>query len=159
MTTSKNASLDQVDRALLRALSQDARASGAALAAAVGVAESTVSLRLRRLRGSGVIRGYRPDLDPAAFGASLQAFIAVRLSSHHRPDIDRFRAEAPTWPGVLSLFHIAGANDYLLRVVARDAEGLRDFVLHHLAAHPAVQHTETNLIFEHVEGTGWQELM
>ena len=49
--------LDRIDQALLYALSSDARASGAALATAVGVAESTVSTRLRNLRASGLIRG------------------------------------------------------------------------------------------------------
>ena len=151
--------LDRVDRALLRALSRDARASGAALATAVGVAESTVSLRLRSLRQRGLVRGYRADVDLAALGVSLQALIAVRLGQHSRAEVDRFRALAPTWPGVLSMFHTAGADDYLLHVVARDADALRDFVLEHLAAHPAVAHTETNLIFEHVEGGGWQDLV
>ncbi|MEJ7706354.1 MAG: Lrp/AsnC family transcriptional regulator [Nocardioidaceae bacterium] len=157
--TSKKLTLDRIDRSLLLALAQDARASGAALALAVGAAESTVSLRLRQLRASGLIRGYRADINLAALGASLQAMIAVRLANHSRPEVDRFRAAAPGWPGVLSLFHTGGADDYLLHVVARDADALRDFVLRYLASHPAVQHTTTNLIFEHVDGQGWQELM
>ena len=52
----------------------------------------------------------------------------------------------------------AGADDYL-HVVARDADELRDFVLSRLATHPAVAHSETTLIFEQVEGTGWQSLV
>lgn len=156
---SKKPVLDRIDRALLRALGRDARASGAALATALGVAESTVSLRLRALRASGLVRGYRADLDLGVLGLSLQALIAVRLGQHSRREVDAFRSQAPTWPGVLSMFHTAGADDYLLHVVARDAEGLRDFVLEHLATHPAVQHSETNLIFEHVEGSGWQALV
>jgi DNA-binding Lrp family transcriptional regulator len=156
---SKKPVLDRVDRALLRALATDARASGAALATALGVAESTVSLRLRNLRASGLVRGYRADVDLAAVGVSLQALIAVRLGQHSRAEVDSFRAAAPTWPGVLSMFHTAGADDYLLHVVARDADELRDFVLSYLATHPAVAHSETTLIFEQVDGTGWQSLV
>lgn len=156
---SKKAELDRVDRALLRALSANARASGSALAAEVGVAESTVSLRLRRLQNLGHIRGYSADIDLATMGASLQALIAVRLVKHARSEIDAFRAAAPHLPGVLSLYHMAGADDYLLHVAARDAGELREFVLTHLTGHPAVAHTETNLIFEHVDGDGWQELL
>lgn len=156
--TPKN-SLDRIDRALLTALSRNARASGAALATTVGVAESTISLRLKALSRRGLVRGYRADVDLAALGVSLQALIAVRLGQHDRAQVDGFRAAAPTWPGVLSMFHTAGADDYLLHVVARDADDLRSFVLNHLAGHPAVQHSETNLIFEHVEGSGWQDLV
>lgn len=156
---SKKPELDRVDRALLRALSINARASGAALAAELGVAESTVSTRLRRLQQLGHIRGYRAIVDLTALGASLQALISVRLGRHARAQIDDFRSKAPQWSGVIGLFHTGGADDYLLHVAARDATGLRDFVLEHLAEHPAVAHTETNIIFEYVEGDGWQDLV
>ena len=155
----QNAELDRVDRALLQALSRNARASGAALAAEVGVAESTVSLRLRRLQSLGTVRGYRVEVDLASLGVSLQALIAVRLVKHDRSEIDAFRAQVPHLPGVLAVYHLAGADDYLLHVAARDAEQLRQFVLDHLTGHPAVAHTETNLIFEHVDGDGWNKLV
>lgn len=153
------AQLDDVDRALLRALAGNARVSGAALAATVGVAESTVSLRLKRLHSAGYLRGYRADIDVSALGVTVQALISVRLVSIVREDVDRFRQEAPHWPGVLALFHMAGVNDFLLHVAARDAADLRDFVLEHLAVHPAIAHTETNLVFDHVAGDGVTELL
>lgn len=151
--------LDRIDRALLRSLSTNARASGAALAAQLGIAESTVSLRLRRLQSHGAIRGYRVDLDPDALGATVQALIAIRLVKHAREEIDAFRRAAPSLPGVLSMFHMAGADDFLLHVMARDSGELREFVLTYLTGHPAVAHTETNLIFEHVDGDGWRRLL
>ena len=152
-------SLDSTDRALLRELSSNARASGAALAAAVGIAESTVSLRLRRLQGDGYIRGYHADIDVVALGVTVQALVSIKLVKHVREEVDAFRRQAPTWPGVLALFHMGGADDYLLHVASRSAADLRDFVLTHLAGHPAVLHTETNLIFEHVPGTGLDDLL
>lgn len=151
--------LDELDRALLGALSVNARASGAALAAALGVAESTVSLRLKRLQGAGLIRGYHADVDLEALGMTVQALISIRLVTIVREDVDRFRQEAPHWPGVLALFHMGGVDDFLLHVVARDASSLRDFVLENLAGHPAVAHTETNLIFDHVVGRGLEKLL
>jgi DNA-binding Lrp family transcriptional regulator len=151
--------LDEVDRALLRALAGNARVSGAALAAIAGVAESTVSLRLKRLNAEGYLRGYRADIDVSALGVTVQALISVRLASIVREDIERFRQEAPHWPGVLALFHMAGVDDFLLHVAARNATDLRDFVLEHLAVHPAIAHTETNLVFDHVAGDGIAELL
>ncbi|HWU57781.1 MAG TPA: Lrp/AsnC family transcriptional regulator [Microbacteriaceae bacterium] len=155
----KNLDLDRIDRALIHALSANARASGAAIASAIGVAESTVSLRMRRLQKRGLLRGYRVDIDLAPLGASLQALIAVRLVKHSREQVDAFRAAAPHWPGVLSLFHTGGADDYLLHVAAHDAKELRDFVLDYLTGHPAVAHTETTLIFEQAAGDGWEHLL
>lgn len=151
--------LDRIDRALLVALSRDARASGTALATAIGVAESTVSSRLRQLRQRGLVRGYRADVDLTALGVTLQALIAVRLGQHGRAAIDDFRSRAVSWPGVVSLFHTSGADDYLLHVAARDSDALRELLLLDVTSHPAVQHAETHLIFEHVPGTGWQDLV
>jgi len=91
--------MDNVDRALLRALSANARMSGTALAAASGVAESTVSLRLKRLHAAGYLRGYHAEVDVAALGMTVQALISIRLVSINREEVDRFRREAPTWSG------------------------------------------------------------
>lgn len=85
--------------------------------------------------------------------------IAVRLGRHGREAIDDFRAHAVGWPGVISLFHTSGADDYILHVAARDADALREFLLLNPTAHPAVEHAETHLIVEHTVGTGWQDLV
>ena len=151
--------MDDVDKALLKALAANARVSGAALAASIGIAESTVSLRLKRLGDAGYIRGYHADIDVAAIGSTMQALIAVRLGRLVREEAEAFRRAAVTWPGVLALFHMGGADDYLLHVAARNAGDLRDFVLRYLAGHPAVAHTETNIIFEHVPGQGLEHLL
>lgn len=157
--TNSARTVDATDRALLRALSANARVSGADLAATVGVAQSTVALRLRRLHHDGYLRGSHADIDVAALGVTVQALIAVKLVKHVRSEVDAFRQAAPTWPGVLALFHMGGADDYLLHVASKSASDLRDFVLRYLAGHPAVAHTETNLIFEHVVGQGLGDLL
>lgn len=151
--------MDDLDRSLLKALAVNARASGAVLADRVGVAESTVSHRLKRLQANGFIRGYRADIDLDALGVTIQALISIRLGKLDRTEVDAFRDAAPHWPGVLALFHTGGANDYLLHVAAKNAADLREFVLRRLAAHPAVAHTETNIIFEHVQGEGVEQLL
>lgn len=150
--------LDAVDRRLLQALTLDARLSGKELAAHAGVAESTVSQRLRMLRDSGVVRGYRAELDLDAVGLPVQAVIAVRLGAHSRKHVDAFRSVAPRLPGVLAVFHVAGGTDYLLHVAVPDAHALRDFVVERLTTHPAVAHTETSLVFEHTLGQSPLEL-
>jgi DNA-binding Lrp family transcriptional regulator len=139
--------LDPVDRAIVRVLAQDGRLPNNALAAAVGVAPSTALARVRSLRERGVIRGFHADVDPAALGRPLQAMVAVRLRAHTREQIRSFLQHAPGLPGVVSVFHVAGADDYLLHVAVASAEDLRDFVVDHLTSHPAVGHTQTSLIF------------
>ena len=158
-TTERSHPVDNIDRAVLRALSANARMSGAALASTIGVAESTVSLRMKRLQAEGYLRGYHADIDLSVLGMTVQALISIRLVSIIREDVENFRQVAPNWPGVLGLFHMAGVDDFLLHVAARNSSELRDFVLKHLAGHPSVAHTETNLIFDHVAGRGVEQLL
>ena len=80
--------------------------------------------------------------------------IAVRLTVHHREEIEAFTRAVRELPGVLSVFHVAGVNDYLVWVAAADAQDLREFVVDHLATHPSVAHAETSLIYEHRRGPG-----
>jgi hypothetical protein len=42
--------------------------------------------------------------------------------------------------------------DYLLHIAVGSTEDLRDWVLDNLATDPVVGHTETTLVFEHIQG-------
>ena len=143
--------LDAVDLTLLRMLMSDARVANNVLARAAGIAPSTALSRVQGLRTRGVIRSYRAEVDLPSLGLGLEAMISVRLSTHTREEMDDFMATISALPGVISLFFLAGQNDYQL--AAPDADALRDFVLEHLSSHPSVQHTETTLVFEHRPGT------
>ena len=154
MPNHQQPAVDNIDRAILELLAADARMTNQRLAERVGVAPSTVLTRLRALRERGVIRGFHAELDLAALGRPLQALIAVRLAVHAREQIDAFTEAVRELPGVLMVFHLAGATDYLVWVAARDAQDLREFVVDHLATHSAVSHAETSLIYEHSRGPG-----
>jgi Lrp/AsnC family transcriptional regulator, leucine-responsive regulatory protein len=70
--------LDEIDRALLAALAEDARASVSELARHVGLSAPSTSERLRRLEAQGVIGGYTVSIDPRALGYTLQAIVRVK---------------------------------------------------------------------------------
>jgi DNA-binding Lrp family transcriptional regulator len=146
--------LDEVDRAILIALSENARIPNSRLAERVGVAPSTCLTRVNALRERGVLLGFHAEIDLRALGRPLQAMIAIRLAVHAREQIDAFTDAVRRLPGVLSVFHMTGVTDYLVWVAAADMQELREFVVDHLATHPAVAHAETSLIYEHRRGPG-----
>ncbi len=152
-------SLDATDLAILTELEQNGRLTNAALATRVGIAESTCTVRLRALRDAGVITRFRADVDPAALGMGIQAVIRVRLGSHNREHVRSFHATLTDLPGALTIFHVGGEDDYLIHVAVPSAEELRDLVLDHVQIHPAVRHTETQLIFEVIRGSGVLDLV
>jgi DNA-binding Lrp family transcriptional regulator len=144
--------LDETDRRILAALHADARMSNSALAELVGIAASTCHGRVRRLQEVGVIRGFYADIDPAAIGLSLQAMISVTLQSHSRGKIRSFIQQIRRRPQVMDVYFLAGADDFILHVAARDTDDLRSFVVENLNADVDVAGTQTSLIFEHLRG-------
>ena len=117
--------LDDVDRRILLTLHADARISNSALADVVGIAPSTCHARLRRLQDLGVIRGFYTDIDPAAIGLTLQAMISVSLQSNARGKIRSFIQQIRRKPQVMDVYFLAGAEDFILHVAARDTDDLQ----------------------------------
>ncbi|EHB45675.1 transcriptional regulator, AsnC family [Mycolicibacterium rhodesiae JS60] len=148
----RTADLDDVDRRILAALHADARISNSALADAVGIAPSTCHGRVRRLQDLGVIRGFYTDIDPSAIGLSLQAMISVSLQSNARGKIGTFIEQIRRKPQVMDVYFLAGADDFIIHVAARDTDDLRSFVVENLNADADVAGTQTSLIFEHLRG-------
>ena len=154
MTTAQNASVDPLDLRILTALSEQPDASIKELAAALDVPASTCAFRLRSLRARGVILGTRLALDPAALGRPVQAVIRVRLGTHRKSGVEALFDALQATPGVLQVFHIAGADDFLVHVAVADAAALRDIVLERITVHGVVRATETQLVFERRDGAG-----
>jgi DNA-binding Lrp family transcriptional regulator len=142
--------LDRFDVAILSALRKNARISNKRLAEMVGLAPSTCLERVRRLVELGVLRGFHADVNLAPLDMGMQALIAVRMREHSRDLVDSFRAYALTLPQVLGVFHVSGADDFLVHVAVRDAHELRDLALDAFTTRPEVDRIETRLIFEHM---------
>src|ERR1700754_1053665 len=146
------ADLDDVDRRILSLLHADARITNNALADAVGIAASTCHGRVRRLVDLGVIRGFYTDIDPVAAGMPLQAMISVNLQSNARGKIRNFIHQIRGRRQVMGVYFLAGSDDFLLHVAARDTEDLRSFVVENLNADADVAGTQTSLFFQHPRG-------
>jgi DNA-binding Lrp family transcriptional regulator len=145
--------LDRTDRAIVAALQNDARLPNKELAARVGIAPSTCLERVRALRTRGVIRGYHAEIDLDALGRGLEAIVAVRVRPHSRRHVDAFREAALVMPEVIEVFHVTGADDFLLHVAVAGTDALRDFVLDRLTVRPEVAHVESRVVYEHARRT------
>ncbi|MCP1337326.1 Lrp/AsnC family transcriptional regulator [Futiania mangrovi] len=116
--------LDKIDRAILRALQDDARLANVDLAGKVGLSPSACSRRVHALEREGVIRGYHAALDEARLGGAVQVIVMITLSGQSAEKIAEFEAAVARVPEVLVCYLMTGVHDYLLRVAARD---LADF--------------------------------
>lgn len=147
--------LDRTDVELLHLLQDDARMTNKEMAARVRLSPSATLERVRRLVDTGVVRGMHARLDPAAIGIGIEALLMVRLQRHTRTVIDAFQAHCHDLEEVIGLWHLTGASDYVARIVARDHEHLRDFLMDSFTTRPEVAHLETHVVLWEEHATRW----
>ena len=147
--------MDRIDGAILAALQNQGRLSNKELAAQVGLAPSSCLERVRRLQERGVLLGFHAEVDPGALGIGLQAFVSVRLSVHTRDVVDAFRDHVVALPEVVSVYHVAGQEDFVVHVAVRDADHLKNLTLDGFTTRAEVARLNTALVYEHVSEAAW----
>lgn len=125
-------------------LAVDARISWAELAQELGLSAPAVAERVKRLRQRGLIRGFHAVLDPAALGLGLTAFVAVTLT--HPRNRGPFLKMVTSQGEVKEAHHMAGEDDYLLKVHCRDTAHLEHFLTDVLKGVAGVQRTRTSIV-------------
>jgi Lrp/AsnC family leucine-responsive transcriptional regulator len=136
--------MDSMDIKAIAHLQGSGRESWTRLAELLGVTGPAAAERVRRLEERGVIRGYAALLDPAAVGARLTAFVAVTLEHprHRRAFLERVDSLAE----VQECHHVAGDDDYLLKVRCSDTGHLDRVLSDELKGVPGVLRTRTTIV-------------
>lgn len=138
-------SLDDTDRRILGALVADGRLSVNALAHGAGVSRATAYARMKRLEESGVITGFRAEVDPARLGLPIAALILASVEQHAWQEA---RDELLRLPGLEYLAFTSGAFDLVLLVRVPDVVALRDVVLVRLHGSAHVRSTQTIFVLD-----------
>jgi len=117
--------MDARDRKILAALERNARLTYLEIGDEVGLSASSVHDRVRKLEKTGVIKGYRAEIDRISVGLPITAFVSLALSPNSPADIPSLIAE---FPFVESCYSVAGDNSYALVVRAPSTRHLEELV-------------------------------
>jgi DNA-binding Lrp family transcriptional regulator len=131
--------LDALDRALLRLLHSEPRIGMLEASRRLGVARGTVTARMDRMRASGIVTGFGPDLDLRKIGYPVMAFSILELAQGR---IDEVTSILTDIPEVLEAHTVAGRGDLLIRIVARTNDHLME-VIQQILASPHIARAET----------------
>lgn len=123
MTTGQIVQLDALDVRLIDLLAAEPRIGVLECSRRLRVARGTVQARLDKLVSRGVIRGFGPDISPAAIGFGVTAFVTLEISQRHGHD--PVAAHLSHIPEVLEAHTITGSGDLLCRIVARSNADLQ----------------------------------
>ena len=140
--------MDDIGRKILRELSQDGRISNLELADRVGLSPSACLRRVQELERSGVITGYRANIDPAKLGLSFLAYVTVGLSTHTKKAQADFEAAMAGAPEVRECHNITGAIEYLLRIETADLAAYKHFHTEVLGVLPQVHSISTYVVMD-----------
>jgi DNA-binding Lrp family transcriptional regulator len=141
--------VDELDSAIVERLQGDARLTNRELAAAVGIAPSTCLERVRALRERGVIVGYHAEVSLPALNRHVQAFLHVQIRPLSRQVIEGFKAYASGLPEVLSVFVVAGGDDFLVHVAVPGVDSLHAFLMDKFSKRREIVSFRSSVIYQH----------
>jgi DNA-binding Lrp family transcriptional regulator len=139
--------VDELDTAIIQHLQTHARQTNRELARVVGVAPSTCLERVRSLRERGVITGYHAEISLAALNRAVQALLQVRPLS--RNVIDGFKTYLMGLPEVVSVFVVAGGDDFLVHVAVPSVDSLHAFLMDKFSGRREIVGFRSSIIYQH----------
>jgi DNA-binding Lrp family transcriptional regulator len=135
--------LDELDRKIVAALVEDARATYAEVGAQVGLSAPAVKRRVDRLRSSGAITGFSARVDPTALGWTTEAYVELYCRGRTSPaDI---AAAVSKHPEITDACTVTGEADALLHIRAADVRHF-ERVMERIGAEPFVVRTRSVIV-------------
>lgn len=143
--------MDQIDRAILRHLQNDARLSNAELAERVNLSPTPCLRRVKRLEATGVIRRYVTEFDLKSLGLSIAALVFVELTINSTENAAKFEGAVKVIRRVQECSVLTGRYDYLLKVVAADLADYEKLIKGELANIPNIKNLESTIVLNQVD--------
>lgn len=145
--------LDRTDKAILRALQQDASISNVALAAKVNLSPPACLRRVERLKEMGLIRGIVALLNPAALEAGMLVLIGVVLDRSTPESFAQFEQAAQKVSGCMECHVVTGEFDYFMMVRTKDSESFNRLHAEQLLYLPGVRQIRSFMVLKQVLST------
>lgn len=143
--------IDRHNARILKVLQEDGRISWTALASRVNLSASACQRRVETLVEAGVIRNFTVELDEAALGHAVKAFVAVNVDRQNTELAEEFRRKVREHPQVQACHMISGTIDFMLEVVADDIDALGNFIDGELLTMPAVKDASSSIVLKEVK--------
>lgn len=145
--------LDATDRRILRHLQKQARITNADLSELVNLSPSACHRRVQRLEEDGFIAAYVALLDARLMGRPTTVFVEITLQGQADEVLDAFEREVARVPDILECHLMAGAADYLLKIVVQDTDDFARIHRQYLSRLPGVAQMQSSFALRTVVKT------
>ena len=148
--------IDSLDYKILEHLVVNGRATWAELANILGLSAPSTAERVKRLEEKEVILGYSANLNYKLLSYSVTAFISLSLA--HPKHMSGFLKAIEEITEIVECHHVAGEDDYLLKVRCKDTESLDKFLNEKLKVLPGISRTRTTIALSSSKESAIKEL-
>ncbi len=143
--------IDLIDKQILAILQQDARITNVQLAKKIGISPPAMLERVKRLEKNGIIKRYVAILDPSKVSKGVFALVSVSLSAHQLASIDQFTKQIKKLDEVLECYHVAGEEDFILKIAVSSIQDYENFILSKLTKINGVSKVNTKFVLSTVK--------
>jgi len=138
--------LDNIDKAILRELQEDGSISNLDLSKKIGLSPSACLARTKNLVETGTIKKFATIIDEKKLGMEVLAFVLVNITPLNRQTIHSFLEDVNRFPQIQECYTLTGSHDYLLKIIAKDMESYRDFIIDSLMQNTTISNVETSMV-------------
>lgn len=143
--------LDKIDKKILNTLQENGKITNSKLSKIVGISAPATLERVKRLEQSGVISYFTAVVDPEKIGLSIMAMVSISLSLSNLSSVPSIKERFAALDEVIECYQLAGANDFILKVVAKDIKTYAQFMNDKLTQIEGIQVIQSSFILDNVK--------
>ncbi|WP_339920404.1 Lrp/AsnC family transcriptional regulator [uncultured Flavobacterium sp.] len=145
--------LDLIDKKLLLLLQTDSKKTTKELSLKLNLSVTAVYERIKKLEREGIIDKYVMLLNKRKVEKGFVVFCHLKLIQHTKEFVTRFESDVVQLKEVLECYHVSGDYDYILKIVVKDMEAYREFLVTKLTTLQHIGSTQSTFMISEVKNT------
>ncbi len=145
--------LDQTDKKLLHLLQTDSKKTTKELSSKLNLSVTAVYERIKKLEREGIINKYVVLLNKKQIDKGFVVFCHIKLIQHTKEFLTKFESQVIKLSEVLECHHVSGDYDYILKIVVKDMEEYREFLVTKLTTLDHIGSTHSTFMISEVKNT------
>jgi len=145
--------LDAIDKKLLFLLQNDCKKTTKELSLKLNLSVTAVYERIKKLEREGVITKYVALVNKSKIDKGFVVFCHLKLVQHTKEFLTRFENEVVQLNEVLECHHVSGDYDYILKVLVKDMQAYREFLVTKLTSLQHIGSTQSTFMISEVKNT------
>lgn len=145
--------MDSIDKKLLTLVQTNAKKTTKELASKLNLSVTAVYERIKKLEREGIIEKYVAIINRDKVAKGFVVFCHLKLVQHTREFVTTFEKEVTQLKEVIECHHVSGDYDYILKIIVKDMEAYREFLVNKLTTLHHIGSTHSTFMISEVKYT------